>query len=500
MSKLEEIGNALDEFRRESGKPILAFAPSYSQSQYYLASHADKIYLNEQSFQSFGGVFLTGLGIYPIHFKSAMDKLKVQFHVFRVGQYKGAVEPFTRDDMSPESKEANRQWLGVLWNEYTDTVVNNRDITPAAFDRYTNEYDALLGEAGNDPARLAVTQGLVDDLVGQEEWVDIMRDAAGKSGADYTRIGFRDYLRITRPPIPDISPAANKIAVITAKGTIYDGEQPSGNIGSDSISRLIKQAREDKSVKALVLRIDSPGGSASASEQIRAELEMTRNDGKPVVVSMSSYAASGGYWISATANRIFALTTTVTGSIGTFILFPTFEQSLSEIGINTDGVGTTALSGSLDASQPLNPVLERTLQRSIRHTYSKFINLVADGRDMDPQTVDRIAQGRVWSGKTAVQNGLVDAIGNLQDAIDSAAVLADVSDYEVIRLEKGLTTRQRLLRELLGGGLRVLHGVTGGIAGDWHGSLARLSSEMTDIVKMSKEPGLYLQCLHCPTR
>lgn len=499
MSKLEEIGDALNDFKARSGKPVYAFGPSYTQSQYYLASHADKVFLNSQSFQSFGGVFLTGLGVYPTYFKSALDKLKINFHVFKVGEYKGAVEPFTRDSMSEASKENNRQWLGVLWDEYSKTVVENRGLSRQAFEAYTNEYDVLLGKSGNDPAALAIDQGLVDEKINKADWIDRMVELVGRTDGSFNKIGYRDYLGITRPPFPDISPATNTIAVITAKGNILEGEQPAGSIGSDSLTRLIKRARENDSVKALVLRVDSPGGSAAASEEIRTELEMTRNEGKPVVVSMSSYAASGGYWISTPANKIFALNTTVTGSIGTFMLFPTLDQSLSELGINSDGVGTTALSGSLDASRPLNPILERTLERTIKHTYQKFINLVAEGRDMKPRAVEQIAQGRVWSGQTAVDKGLVDAIGDLQDAIDSAALLASVDDYEVVHLEKSLTTRERLMKQVLGGSLRTAHRLTGGIASDWY-TLGKLSSEVTDLVRMSKEPGLYLQCIYCRAR
>lgn len=501
MSKLQEIGAALETFK-QSEKPVYAFGPRYTQSQYYIASFADKVYLNEQSFQSFGGVFLTGLGVYPTHIKSAMDKLKINFHVFKVGTYKGAVEPYTRDNMSEESREANQQWLGTLWQEYVDTITTNRDVTAQAFEKYTNEYDVLLGEADNDPAKLAVDQGLVDAQIDRGAWINEMRGLVGKSKrpeSGFNQIGFRDYLSVTNPPIPDISPASNKIAVITAKGTILDGEQPAGDIGADTVSRLIQLARDDNRVKALVMRIDSPGGSAAASEQIRAELEMTQKAGKPVVVSMSSYAASGGYWIAASANKIFAQTTTVTGSIGTFLLFPTLDESLAELGIYTDGVGTTELSGALDLTQPLNPVLQRTLERTIQHTYSKFIDLVAQGREMNPDDVDKIAQGRVWAGHTALEIGLVDAVGDLQDAIDSAALLADVDQYEVSHLEKQLSTRERLLQQVLGGSLKAIHSATGGVSRHWM-DLGRLSSEVSDFVRMSKEPGLYLQCIQCRTR
>jgi len=345
FSKLEEIGHALDDFK-SSGKPIYAFGKSYSQSQYYIASHSDKIYLDEKSHQLLGGVFLTGLSIYPTYYKTALEKLKVNFHIYKAGQFKSAVEPFTRDDMSPETKLVNSVWLEQLWDNYANTVIKGRNIQREEFDAYSNEYDKLLGIAGNDPNLLAVQRKLVDDLITKKEWVEVLQDIVGGDGSQFNHIDLNHYLVATRPPIPTMTPGSQKIAVIIAAGTIYDGERPAGEIGSTSISKLIRQAREDDSVKAIVMRSDSPGGSASASEEIRNELLLSKEVGKPIVVSMSSYAASGGYWIASDANKIFALSTTITGSIGTFVSFPTLEKTAAEYGIYTDGIGTTNLSGS----------------------------------------------------------------------------------------------------------------------------------------------------------
>jgi protease-4 len=498
MSMLEEIGNAIDRFK-ESGKPVVAFAPGYSQTQYYLAAHADDLFLDSHSIPAFGGVFITGFGVYPTYFKAALDKLKVRFHVFRVGEYKGAVEPYTRNDMSPASKEANLDWVGDLWQEYEDTIIRNREITQEQFRRYTNEYDVLLGEAENDPLRLAAEQGMVDDLLSHDEFESRMQAVVGTEGQSdggFSQIGFRDYLRMTHGPIPVTNPTADKVAVITAKGMILDGDQPPGDIGSAAVTRLIRQAREDQTVKAIVLRVDSPGGSAPAAEQIRHELELTQQSGKPVVVSMSGYAASGGYWISATANRIFANATTVTGSIGTFIIIPKFNEALGDWGISTDGVGTTALSGALDPFQPINPVLQRTLERSVDNTYRRFIELVARGREMTPEDVDEIAQGRVWSGEKALELGLVDAIGSLNEAITSAALLADVSNYDVLYLEKELSTRDRLLNEILNDSAGAVRAVTGPL-NHRVALLERLSDDVSMLMRMSDEPGVYLQCLAC---
>lgn len=496
FSKLEEIGDALDKFK-SSGKSIYAFGKSYSQGQYYLASHSDKIYIDESSQQLLGGVFLTGLSVYPTYYKSALEKLKINFHIYKAGKFKSAVEPYIRDDMSPEAKLANRVWLEQLWDNYADTVMKGRDIQREEFDAYTNEYDELLGIAGNDPNLLAVQQKLVDDLISKQEWVELLQDIVGGKGSKFNHIDLNHYLSATRPPIPTMTPGSQKIAVITAAGPIYDGERPAGEIGSKSLSKLIRQAREDDSVKAIVMRIDSPGGSVSASEEIRNELLLAKETGKPIVVSMSSYAASGGYWIATDANKIFAISTTITGSIGAFASFPTFEKTAAEYGIHTDGVGTTKLSGSLSILRDVSPILDRSLRRAVEHTYGKFIKLVADSRNMSIDEVDAIAQGRVWTANDALDHGLIDAIGGLQDAIESAALLADVGDYEVLYLEKQLSTKEALIHEILNSSLETLFEVTGGLDLNQF-SLGHLASkQFRHLLEMSQSPGIYSQCFEC---
>jgi protease IV len=493
MSQLQTLGAALKDFSA-SGKEIYAFADSYSQNQYYLAAHADHLYLNDQSLQVFGGVFLTGMGVYPTYFKTALDKLKVQVHVFKVGTYKGAVEPFLRDDMSLAAQEANLGWIQVLWDQYLDQVAGLRGIDKTNLNQYIDHYPELLEDADSNAGVLAVEQGLVDELMSRQKWRIRLQDLVGSDDNDFRQVNFRHYLMAAAPSIPTLNPGTSKIAVIIAKGTIYDGEQPAGSIGSDSISALIKQAREDQNVKALVMRIDSPGGSATAAEQIRYELELTQQTGKPVVVSMATYAASGGYWISATANQILASPTTITGSIGTFLLFPTFNQSLAEIGVYSDGIGTNALSGALNPLQSLNPALQQILDLAINNTYQQFISLVARGRDMTPDAVDRIAQGRVWAGTTALDLGLIDAIGGLEDAIDSAASLAGLGEFETLYIEKQLSPKDLLINELLRGGTDVAARV---IDTRSLSLVSRLRSEFDDLLQMSREPGIYLQCLVC---
>jgi len=493
MSQLQTLGAALNDFSA-SGKEIYAFADSYSQDQYYLAAHADHLYLNDQSLQVFGGVFLTGLGVYPTYFKAAIDKLKIQVHVFKVGTYKGAVEPFLRNDMSVAAQEANLGWIQVLWDEYLDQIARLRGIDKTKLNQYIDHYPELLANTGSDAGMLAVEQGLVDQLMSRQQWREELQDLVGSDERDFQQIDFRNYLLAAEIPIPTLNPGTDKIAVIIAKGTIYDGEQPAGSIGSDSVSALIKQAREDDRVKALVMRIDSPGGSATAAEQIRYELELTQQAGKPVVASMATYAASGGYWISATANQILASPTTITGSIGTFLLFPTFNQSLAEIGVYSDGIGTNVLSGALNPLQSLNPALQQILDLAINNTYRQFISLVARGRDMTPAAVDRVAQGRVWAGTTALDLGLIDAIGGLEDAIDSAATLAGLNEFETLYLEKQLSPKERLLSELLKGGTDVAARV---IDTKSLTLVTQFRSEFDDLLRMSQEPGIYLQCLVC---
>ncbi len=497
LSKLEEIGNAIDRFR-ESGKPVWAFAPAYSQSQYLIAAHADRIVLDRSAFNPLGSVFLTGIGVYPTYFKSALDKLRIRFHVFKAGLYKGAVEPFIRDDMSDEAREANSAWLGVLWNQYRDTVITRRGIEAEDFSRYTNRYDEVLAEHIDDPARLVLDNRLVDDVLSLDEWREAVREIAGADDHSYRHVTYKTYLAATRPPLP-VPAKGDQIAVITAAGTILDGEAPPGSIGGDSLSKLIRKARENEQVKAVVMRIDSPGGSAAASEQIRHELELTQDKGKPVIVSMSGYAASGGYWMASTANRIFTARSTITGSIGTFILFPTFEESLAELGINSDGVGTTSLSDAFNPLEPLNPVLMNTLKLSVENTYRRFLELVARGREMSVDEVDGIAQGRVWTGETAVELGLVDSIGNLDDAIRSAAVLADIDDYDVLYLEKELSAREKIMQQILDSSLKTIHRVTGGVSTHWQ-LLGDISDRIVTSLDIGRGPGIYLQCLYCNVR
>jgi protease-4 len=502
LSKLEDVARSIEAFKL-SGKPVLAFGAAYSQGQYYLASMADEVYINSSSYPVFSGVFLPGIGTYPLYFKSALDKLKVQFNVYKVGTFKSAVEPYQRDNMSEEAKLANLTWLDALWANYRKHITEQRQISNESFDSYTNEYDQLLAAVAGDGNQLALQQDLIDGLLSETEWRQRMSEVVGADGDDYKKTGFRSYLRIIRPPIPVVNPTSDKIAVVTASGVILNGSQPPGDIGSTNAVQMIEQARQDSSVKALVLRVDSPGGSATAAEEIRQALVNVQADGKPVVVSMSSYAASGGYWISATANKIFANTNTLTGSIGTFLTFPTLKEAAGEFGLYSDGVGTTSLSGALNPLADVPAVLDNILKQSINHSYKQFIELVAEGRDLSYEQADALAQGRVWSADYAVEHGLVDAIGSLEDAIDSAALLADVAQYDVLFVEPPLSPRERILQQLMNSSLRTLHTALGG--GSWLPSsafsgLTRFSQDIESLLRMSQQQDVYAHCLDCEVR
>lgn len=496
LSSLQELGLAIEQFK-STNKPVYAFGRGYSQGQYYLASFADEITIDSHTFGIFNGVFMPGFASFPLYFAEALEKLKVNVHTFRVGTYKSAVEPYVRNDMSDAVKEESKVWLGDLWSNYAADIQRNRGITAEAFADYTSRYDELLAGTNGDGTKLAISQGLIDGTSSLDEFSKSVASEVGKDDeGDYARIGFREYLKTVRPPIPMPTPGTDQIAVITAQGTILDGEQPTGTVGGETMSRLVERARENPAVKAVVIRIDSPGGSASASERIRSQLAMTQRAGKPVVVSMSGVAASGGYWIAATANKIFAQPSTITGSIGVFSIVPTLENSLAELGINSDGVGTTPLAGSLNPTRELNPRIENMLQISVESTYRKFLGIVSEGRDMTVDEVDTIAQGRVWSGSQAVDNGLVDAIGTLEDAVESAALLADVSDYEVLHIKKELSPREQFINQMLGSSKTFIRAVLGDSVYLVPG-LERMTTEMRMLLQMRRTGDLYLHCATC---
>jgi len=440
LSKLEEVGVALQDFKA-SGKPIVAISDSYSQDQYYLASFADEIILNPM-----GAVLVTGYSSYRNYFKDALDKLALNYHVFRAGTYKDAVEPFLQNQMSDVSREHNRLWLEDLWRTYLERVETTRQLDAGSLNDYINNIDRHMARVGGDTAQLALQLGLVDKLRSRAE---LRTELIGKFGEDeqddYQALDYWDYLDLTDVEQPQ---HRDKVGLLVASGIILDGEQPDGNIGSDTFSQLIRDARKNQQIKALVVRIDSGGGSAFASEVIRQELQATRDAGTPVVVSMGSVAASGGYWMAMASDEVWATPTTITGSIGVFSAFPTLEQSLSNVGIHTDGLATTELAGALRLDRELSPLAAGVLQQGVNHVYQQFLALVAEARNSTPAQVNQIAQGRVWTGNAALQLGLVDQLGSLSDAINAAAKRADLKQFEVEEVRKPLTPSEQFAQQL----------------------------------------------------
>jgi protease IV len=436
---LSGLGDALAA-AKSAGKEIVSVGDYYTQGQYYLASFADTIYMH-----SMGQVLLTGFGSYQSYYKELLDKLKVRVHVFRVGAYKAAVEPYTRTDMSPEAREANRAMIDELWQDYIAKVAANRKQTVDQLNEYVLHYEDVLKAADGDMARAALEHGLVDALISRDEMRQRLIAKVGESEGTFRQIASNDYLRATRAVQ---ARSSNEVGVVVASGMILPGEQPRGSVGADSLTELIRSARLDQNVKAVVLRVDSPGGAAISSEVIRQELEQLQTSGKPLVVSMAGVAASGGYWISATADEIWAAPTTVTGSIGIFGMVPTFEDSLASIGVTRDGVGSAPLAGGLDPFGGISEPMGNILQANVEAGYKRFLDLVSRGRDMLPEQVDKIGQGRVWTGRKAHELGLVDELGQLPDAIAAAAKRAGMTDYQVRFIEKPLSAREQLLQQI----------------------------------------------------
>ncbi|WP_422732231.1 signal peptide peptidase SppA [Leclercia pneumoniae] len=417
---MQYIGKALREFR-DSGKPVIAVGDNYSQGQYYLVSFANKIWLSPQ-----GTVDLHGFATNGLYYKSLLDKLKVTTHVFRVGTYKSAVEPFIRDDMSPAAREADSRWIGELWQNYLGTVAANRQITPEQLFPGAQAVLDGLRKVDGDTAKYALNNKLVDVLGSSADIEKALTKQFGWSKEDknFSAISFYDY----QPNKP--ADAGDSIAVVFANGAIMDGEETPGNVGGDTTASQIRDARLDPKVKAIVLRVNSPGGSVSASEVIRAELAAARAAGKPVVVSMGGMAASGGYWISTPANYIVANPSTLTGSIGIFGVINTMENSLDYLGVHTDGVATSPLA-DVAVTKALPPEVSQMMQLSIENGYKRFITLVADSRKKTLEQIDQIAQGHVWTGQDAKKNGLVDSLGDFDDAVAKAAELAKLKQWHV---------------------------------------------------------------------
>jgi protease-4 len=438
-ANLERIGSALEDFKGQ-GKALVAHGDFFTQAQYYLASYAQTIYLHPM-----GQLVLQGYGGNQLYYAELLEKLGVKVHIFRVGTHKAAVEPYSLTAMSAESRENNQSLVDELWQRYVNQIALNRALSNDEVLSYANDYPQHLLEVNGDTAQLAMRFDLVDELVTPAQLQSRLSALAADASGRPRTINFKRYLAATEPAQ---SSQGNQIGVIVAQGTIDVGEQPRGTIGAQSLNELIRKARIDDGIKAVVLRVDSPGGSAYASELIRQELVELHRSGKPLIVSMGGTAASGGYWIATAADEIWASPATVTGSIGVFSIVPTFESSLEKIGVYTDGVGTTPLSRS-DVLSPLNEAMSTVLQSSVENQYRKFLQLVADARGMDIEDVDRVAQGQVWTGTQAINRGLIDNLGTMDDAIEAAARIARIDDYTWRYIEKPLSPGEQVLQSMI---------------------------------------------------
>ena len=445
LSKLQEVGAAIRDFRA-SGKPVIAAADSLDQTQYYLAAQANAVDLDP-----LGSVSIDGFDYYRMYLKTAIDKLGVDVNIFRAGTFKSYTDEYSRTDMGAAERTESAAWLGTLWSEYQRDVTRARGLPPDAIQDYVNTEPQALQGANGDAARLALQLRLVTALMTRHQ---VDREIAKRVGTNsdthsYQAISMDSYLVAMRAKHWFRSKPSDRVAVIVAAGDILDGRQPPGAIGGESTSDLLREAQYDPAVKAVVMRVDSPGGSMFASEQILRAVLRVRRAGKPVVVSMSSYAASGGYYISSGANEIFASPTTLTGSIGVFAVVPTFQRTLAKLGVAVDGIGTTPLAGMGRIDRPLSDGEKQMLQSSVEHAYAQFLQRVAEGRRMSVADVEKIAEGRVWSGADARHLGLVDHLGGLKRAIAAAAKLARIrGPYGVDYIEPQLGLRDELLMQL----------------------------------------------------
>jgi protease IV len=438
---LEELAKALHEFRA-SGKKVIAYGTELTQEKYYLAAQADEIYLDPLGF-----VLIDGYERYRTYLKGGLDKLGVDINVFRVGAFKSAVEEYTRTDMSPEDRQESLAYLNAEWSGYQEAVTRARKLPADAIANYVTTLPKTLAAAGGNAAHVAQQTGLVTGIKTRLEVEKRLIELVGSddSSGSFKSVSDQDYARLARAQKKLLSAGKQHIGVIVASGEILDGDQPSGSIGGDSLSRLIRQARLDKDIKAVVLRVNSPGGSVLASEEIYREVLALRAAGKPVVVSMSNLAASGGYYISAPADEIWASPTTITGSIGIFALIPTFDKTLGKLGVTVDGVGTTPLSGQLRLDRPIGEEARTLLQQQVERGYEEFLARVSAGRKMTRDQVNDIAQGRVWAGVDGKRIGLVDQLGSFDDAVKAAARRAKLTDYDTQFIEPELTWTQELV-------------------------------------------------------
>jgi len=493
LTKLNRLSKAIGRFKG-SGKRVVAVGGGFSQGQYFLAALADEIYLNP-----LGGLFFQGFGFYRTYLGSALENLSIDWHVFRSGEYKTLYDNLTRSEMSEVEKQESRVLIDQLWAGYREHVGAARSLEPVAVQRFADDYVNRLRSAGGDMAELARAEGLVDELLTHDEVERRLIDLVGEDAehGSFTQIDFRDYLAATRLTAGAVVDGEAKVAVIVVSGAILDGEQPPGTVGSESLSGLIREARQDEDIRAVVLRVDSPGGSQFASDVILAELALLREEGKPLVVSMGDIAASGGYLISLAADEIWAHDETITGSIGVVAAMPAFDRALERLGIRVDGIGTTRYSGDFNAAAGLSADALEILQLSVDSSYARFLAQVAESRSMSVSEVEQLAGGRVWTGRDAHRLGLIDRIGGLEQAIQSAASIAELEDYEVRYLRKPISLEDALALHVIEQG--VAFGARFGLEFDTRTLVTRLTEryapDLAGLLQLSDPRGLYYHCM-----
>lgn len=444
LPMLQDLARSIAWFR-EAGKKVYAHGRTYSQRQYYVAAQADEVYLDPM-----GYVLIDGYSYYRSYFRGTVDKLAVDINVFRVGSHKTAPEDFTRSDMSPEDREDAGVWVGALWDAYKADVAAARDIDAASIQAYADEAAAGIEATGGDAAQYALARGLVDGLKTRAEFEEAVAEVAGADEeTGFAAVHWRSYLPVARSEAALARRSRQNIGVIVASGEILDGDQSPGLVGGDTLAGLLRDARLDDDIGAVVLRIDSPGGSMMASEVIRREVAALSGSGKPVVASMGTVAASGGYYIAMDADLIVAAPTTITGSIGVYAIVPTFQRTLGKLGVTSDGFGTTRLAGQAEPDRALGPEVRRILQSSVEHAYATFVGHVARARDRRPEEIESLAQGRIWTGADARAAGIVDELGGVDEAIAEAARLADFDEgYGVVWYEQQISWRDALAMHL----------------------------------------------------
>ena len=488
-SQTLELSAAIAQFK-SAGKPVIAKADFYSQANYLLAAQADQVFLHPE-----GGLFLEGFSVYRAYLRTFLERVRVTMHVFRAGDNKSAVEPYLRDDMSDGEREVISRWLTGLWSGYTALAESGRGMAPGSMDAFIATFPEQLGAAGNDLAETLLAAGWIDVLADHDEmdaalvkWVGVEDEDGFAPMVSLEQ--YRDDLAMRRSESEQGLPL---IAIVPVEGTLVPGESEEGMAGSDTITDYIESALEAEDLAAIVLRVNSPGGSVFASDQIRRKLFEVRERGIPLVVSMGSVAASGGYWIAAEADEIWALPTTITGSIGAFSAFPTIEGVLDYLGVTVDGLGTTALAGAASFERGLSPEMASIVQALSIGAYDDFVQLVATGRGMSRDAVEQVADGLVWTGQEAAQNGLVDDLGGLEQAVAAAASLAGVEQWRTRRTSVPPSFESLFIEELS-------RSLTQSVLpkGAWFQALANSFTPVVKSVSSLRDPAhLYVQCLSC---